>query len=81
MVKVNNVINGYLNDIDNNKDESKIRAAASLKELLVILDLNAEIVFENDLDIFGRLVTLLKGGKLNKNEIALVKEIFIRIYS
>jgi len=81
MVKMNKVINEYLNDNGINKDEDKIRNTASIKELLAALDLNAEIVSENDLDMFGRLVASLKGGKLNKNEIALVKEIFIRIYS
>jgi hypothetical protein len=75
MVKVNRVINGYLNNGDNNKDEGKIKAAVSIKELLTTIDLNAEVVPENNLDMFSRLIASLKGGNLNRDEITVINEI------
>jgi hypothetical protein len=75
MVKVNNVINGYLNGSGNNKDEGEIKAAALIKELLATIDLNAEVVPENNLDMFSRLIASLKGGNLNKDEITVINKI------
>ena len=75
MVKVNTVISGYLNNSDNNKDEGEIRAAATIKELLATLDFNAEVVPENNLDMFSRLIASLKGGNLNIDEITVINEI------
>ena len=75
MIKVNKVINRYLNETDNNEDEGKTEAAASIKKLLATLDLNAEVVPENNLDMFSRLIASLKGDSLNNNEIAVINEI------
>ncbi len=75
MIKVNKVINRYINETDNNEDEGKTEAAASIKKLLSTLDLNAEVVPENNLDMFSRLIASLKGDSLNNNEIAVINEI------
>ena len=74
-MKVNGVINGYLNNGDNNKNEGEVKAAASIKELLTTIDLNAEIVPENNLDMFSRLIASLKGGNLNRDEITVINKI------
>ncbi len=75
MFKVNKVINGYLASNNGERDEGKIKAAAAIKELLTDLDLSAEVVPENNFNMFSRLIASLKGDNLNQDEIWVINEI------
>jgi hypothetical protein len=74
MTKVNIVLDKYLTQKEG-EDEEKTEAARSIKLLLKKLDLKAEKMPENNLDMFSRLLTSLKGAPLTVAEIRLAKEI------
>ena len=73
MTKVNIVLEKYLEQ--ENEEDEKTAAAAKIKALLQKLDLNAERVPDNNLDMFSRLLTSLKGEPLTGIEIRLAKDI------
>jgi len=73
MTKVNTVLEKYLNK--EGEDEEKTEAAERIKALLQKLDFNAEKMPENNLDMFSRLLTSLKGAPLTGVEIRLAQEI------
>lgn len=75
MVKVNLVLTDYLTGKMNNCEEGKLKAANSIKELLDQIDFKAEVVPENNIEMFTRLLTSLKGEPLNKEEKELIGEI------
>ena len=75
MVKVNLVLTDYLTGKISNCEEGKLKAANSIKELLDQIDFKAEIVPENNIEMFTRLLTSLKGEPLNKEEKELIGEI------
>lgn len=74
MIKVNTVLNKYL-DQQYLGDSEKRKAARSIKNLLGQIDKNAEVVPENNLDMFSRLITSLKNGEITKEENKIIKEI------
>lgn len=74
MIKVNAVLDKYLAQ-NSPGAETKGKAAEQIKILLEQLDLDAEVVPENSLDMFTRLLTSLKGKPLNNNEKEVVVEI------
>jgi hypothetical protein len=75
MIKVNLVLAEYMAKGVENVNPEKLEAARFIKELLSQIDFAAEVVPENNAERFGRLLTSLKGGPLNKYESALVEEI------
>lgn len=75
MVKVNLVLTDYLTGKKSSCDEGKMKAANSIKELLDQIDFKAEVVPENNVEMFTRLLTSLKGEPLSKEENELVDEI------
>jgi hypothetical protein len=72
---VNLVLTNYLTGEKSRKDDGKIRAAQSILALLSQIDFKAEVVPENNLKMFTRLLTSLKGEPLDKEESELVEEI------
>ena len=74
MTKVNLILTKYLTG-EKGADNNKFKAAITIKELLEKIDFNAEIVPENNLEMFTRLLISLKGEPLNKDEAELAKEI------
>ena len=74
MVKVNLLLTDYLTGKKSSTEE-KLNAANSIKELLNQIDFKAEVVPENNLEMFTNLLTSLKGEPLNKEEKELVGEI------
>jgi len=74
MIKVNTVLNKYL-DQQYLGDSENSKAAQSIKNLLGKMDENAEVVPENNLDMFLRLITSLKNGAITKEEKKIIKEI------
>jgi len=75
MTKVNLVLTEYLTGEKDRIDEGKIAAAHSIKELLSQIDFKAEVVPEDNFEMFVRLLTSLKGFPLNMKEKELVEEI------
>jgi hypothetical protein len=75
MLKVNLVLTEYLTGENGCFNSRKRKAAKSIKELLSQIDFSAESVPENNVDMFIRLLTSLKGQPLNEAENELVKEI------
>jgi hypothetical protein len=75
MVKVNLVLTDYLTGKISNCEEVKMKAANSIKELLDQIDFKAEVVPENNVEMFTRLLTSLKGEPLSKEEKELIGEI------
>ena len=74
MIKVNTVLNKYL-DQQYLGDSENSKAARSIKNLLGQIDKNAEVVPENNLDMFSRLIASLKNGAITKEEKKIIKEI------
>ncbi len=75
MRKANIVLNYYLKQNNGKKDYSMFNAASNIKKLLSELDLNAETIPENNLNMLTRLLTSLKGSQLENEEEKIVKEI------
>lgn len=75
MIKVNLILSKYLTEKENSEEEGKFKAANSIRELLSQIDYKAEVVPENSLDMFTRLLLSLKGEPLDKNENELIEEI------
>jgi hypothetical protein len=75
MLKVNLLLTEYLTGNNGGVNSGKRKAAKSIKELLTQIDFSAESVPENNVDMFIRLLTSLKGQPLNEAENELVKEI------
>ena len=75
MIKVNLILSKYLTEKENSVEEGKCKAANSIRELLSQIDYKAEVVPENSLDMFTRLLLSLKGEPLDKNENELIEEI------
>jgi len=67
MLKVNLILTDYLTGKKNGTDE-KLKAAVAIKELLEQIDFRAEVVPENNMEMFLRLLTSLKGEQLDKDE-------------
>ena len=74
MTKVNLILTKYLTG-EKVADDNKFKAAVTIKELLEKIDFKAEIVPENNFEMFTRLLISLKGATLNKDEVELVNEI------
>jgi len=74
MTNVNLILTKYLTG-EKVVDNKKLKAAIIIKELLEKIDFKAEVVPENNLEMFTRLLISLKGEPLNKDEAELVKEI------
>ena len=74
MLKVNLILTDYLTGKKSSSEE-KLRAAVAIKELLDQIDFKAEVVPENNLEMFTRLLTSLKGEPLTNEEKELVVEI------
>jgi hypothetical protein len=74
MLKVNLLLTNYLTGKKNSTEE-KLKAANTIKELLEQIDFKAEVVPENNPEMFVRLLTSLKGVPLNEYENELVDEI------
>lgn len=75
MIKVNLVLADYLTGKGKNNNAEKVKAANSIKELLSQIDYKAEVVPEDSLEMFSRLLISLKGEPLNKEEKELAEEI------
>lgn len=75
MIKVNLVLTNYLAGNVSNKNAEKVKAANSVRELLSKIDYKAELVPENNLEMFTRLLTSLKGEPLNKLENEIIEEV------
>ena len=75
MIKVNLVLTNYLAGNVSNKNAEKVKAANSVRELLSKIDYKAELVPENNLEMFTRLLTSLKGEPLNKMEKEIIEEV------
>ena len=54
---------------------SKYEAAKSIKTLLEQIDFSAEVVPENNLDMYSRLIASLKQEELTEEENRIIKEI------
>jgi hypothetical protein len=74
MIKVNLLLTDYLTGKRKSTKE-KLKAANSIKELLEQIDFRSEVVPENNLEMFLRLVASLKGKPLEAGEILLIEEI------
>lgn len=74
MRKVNKVLEKYLGDGPSYRGDIKM-AAARIKHLLSAVDLDAEVLPENNLDMFSRLIISLKGEELSLAEWEILKEI------
>jgi hypothetical protein len=74
MTKVNLLLTDYLTGKRSSTNE-KLKAANSIKKLLEKIDYKAEVVPENNPEMFIRLLTSLKKEPLNKDENELVAEI------
>jgi hypothetical protein len=74
MLKVNLLLTDYLTGKKSSTEE-ELNAANSIKELLCQIDFKAEVVPENNLEMFTSLLTSLKGQPLNNGEKELVGEI------
>jgi hypothetical protein len=74
MTKVNLLLTDYLTGKRSSTNE-KLKAANSIKKLLEQIDYKAEVVPENNPEMFIRLLTSLKKEPLNKDENELVAEI------
>ena len=75
MIKVNLLLTEYMIENDSVAGEGKLKAIHFIKELLSQIDHKAEVVPENNKEMFTRLLISLKGGPLNKDEAGLVDEI------
>ena len=75
MIKVNKVLNKYLNLKESFHIPAKIKAASDIKAMLSMVDLNVEVVPENSIGMLTRLITSLKGKPLTKEEVDLIHEI------
>ena len=75
MLKVNLILTDYLTGKKGGVDSEKLKAANSIRDLLTQIDFTAETIPENNMDMFVRLLTSLKGKPLNKSENELVIEI------
>jgi hypothetical protein len=75
MVKVNLILTDYLTGKKTNCNDEKLKAANTIKELLGQIDFKAEMVPENNQEMFVRLLTSLKGEPLNVYENEVVDEI------
>jgi len=60
MTKVNLILTDYLTG-KTGADNEMLKAAHSIKELLGKIDFKSEVVPENNLEMFTRLLTSLKG--------------------
>jgi hypothetical protein len=74
MIKANKVLEKYIRQ-NGSTDETNFKAATNIRELLAQIDLSAEVVPENNLDMFSRLITSLKKEDLSKGEKKIIKEI------
>ena len=74
MVKVNLVLTNYLAGNGKNIDAGKVKAASLIRELLSQIDFKSEIVPEDNLEMFIRLLSSLKGEPLNKEEREIAEE-------
>jgi hypothetical protein len=75
MIKVNEVLNNYLTKNSSTENDAKIKAAANIKELLNMIDLNVELIPEKNPEMLTRLISTLKGKELSSEEEELVNEI------
>jgi len=73
MTKVNLVLTNYLTGIT--ADKKKLEAANAIKKLLEKIDYKSEMVPENNLEMFTKLIVSLKGEPINTDEAELLKEI------
>lgn len=71
---MNLLLTDYLTGKRSSTNE-KLKAANSIKKLLEKIDYKAEVVPENNPEMFIRLLTSLKKEPLNKDENELVAEI------
>lgn len=71
---MNLLLTDYLTGKRSSTNE-KLKAANSIKKLLEQIDYKAEVVPENNPEMFIRLLTSLKKEPLNKDENELVAEI------
>ncbi len=71
---MNLILTDYLTGKKNGTKE-KLKAAVKIKKLLEQIDFRAEVVPENNPEMFVRLLTSLKGVPLNEYENELVDEI------
>jgi hypothetical protein len=74
MIKANKVLEKYIRQ-NGSTDKTNFKAATNIRELLAQIDLSAEVVPENNLDMFLRLITSLKKEDLSKGEKKIIKEI------
>ncbi len=74
MRKVNTVLDKYLKQ-DYPYNNTKYRAARNIEELLTQIDLDAEVVPENNLDMLSRLIRSLKDEELTSDEKMIIEEI------
>ncbi len=75
MIKTNLVFAKYMGNEKGNDNNGKIKAIKSISEMLSQIDHRAEVVPENNKDMFVRLLTSLKEEILNIDEMELVEEI------
>ncbi len=75
MIKTNLLRANYMADESNPESEKKLKAVDSIIALLSNIDHKAEVVPENNMEMFARLLTSLKGEPLNNDETELVAEI------
>ena len=74
MIKTNIVLGKYTRQ-KNSAEDANFKAVRNIKELLEQIDLNAEVVPENNLDMLSRLISSLKNEDLTKDEKRIIKEI------
>ena len=74
MIKTNIVLGKYTRQ-KNSDEDANFKAIRNIKELLEQIDLNAEVVPENNMDMFTRLIASLKNEELTKDEKRIIKDI------
>lgn len=75
MFRLNLLLAEYIHTNGNAKESGKLKAIATVKDLLSQVDHDAEIIPHNNVEKLSRLLTSLKGEPLNKEERLLVEEI------
>ena len=75
MIKTNSLRADYLAKESNLNREQKLKTVDTIIKLLSEIDHNAEVVPEDNAEMFARLLTSLKGKPLNNDETKLVEEI------
>lgn len=75
MIRINLLLKEYTLSDSDATQQAKLKAVQSIKALLTKIDHTAEEIPANNPEKLQRLLTSLKGEALNKDEMAVLKEI------